>query len=274
MAITGTGTSADPYVVTTWDELVAKASETGVYIKLGNYIDMNDEYPEGLETGFQIKCAEVDGDGKTIKNLFVKSSYLINNGGRGSIWKNTNFLNLALGNGNTATKFYHDSGGFVEHELTLYLCKFSGRINGGTGNAKSYFTSGELTLNRCSLNIELSANSAIAVPSSSISTCKMQYCNVHLTGATSEEQIMVLDNSYVKGTLSNASIDTTSYSGTKSVYSVLDITIPSATGSSGTNLVLANSEKCSSIEQYLTSVTTAQLTNATYLSGIGFPIQT
>ena len=76
MAITGTGTSADPYVVTTWDELASVTSETGVYIKLGNNIDMNTEYPEGLTSGLTINCAEIDGEGYTIKNLYFKSGRL------------------------------------------------------------------------------------------------------------------------------------------------------------------------------------------------------
>ena len=273
MAITGTGTSADPYVVTTWDELVAKASETGKYVKLGNDIDMNTEYPEGLETGFQIKCVEVDGDGKDIKNLYIKSGYFINNYGQGNVWKNTNFLNMVLGDGNNATYLYYDSGNFMNYLQTFYCCKFSGRLN-GTSNNLSYLTRTSLVLNRCSINLVMNARAAITYYGSDFRYCKMQCCNVNLKGDTSQNQNMLLINSYVKGSLPNATISTTLFNGTKSVYSVLDIEAAEYTGSSGTNLVLANSDKCSTISQYLTSVTTAQLTNATYLDSIGFPIQT
>ena len=273
MAITGTGTSADPYVVTTWDELVAKASETGVYIKLGNDINMNDEYPEGLETGFQIKCVEVDGDGKDIKNLYIKSGYFISNYGQGNVWKNTNFLNIVLGNGNNATYLYYDSGNFINHLQTFDCCKFSGRLNGTSGDP-SYLTRTSLVLNRCSINLVMNARAAITYYGSDFRYCKMQYCNVNLNGDTSWNQNMLLINSYIKGSLPSATISTTLSNGTKSAYSVLDIEAAEYTGSSGTNLVLANSDKCSTISQYLTSVTTAQLKDAAYLDSIGFPIQT
>jgi uncharacterized Zn finger protein len=45
MAVTGTGTQADPYVVTTYGELVEKAKTSGVYIELANDINIADEYP-------------------------------------------------------------------------------------------------------------------------------------------------------------------------------------------------------------------------------------
>ena len=47
MAVTGTGTQADPYVVTTYAELVEKAAESGKYVKIGNDINITDEYPNG-----------------------------------------------------------------------------------------------------------------------------------------------------------------------------------------------------------------------------------
>ena len=105
--------------------------------------------------------------------------------------------------------------------------------------------------------------------------CTMEYCNVNFTGETDKTLNIVIVNSYINGALASATLNATRYpDGQVSVYSVLDITAAAFTANSATNLVLANSDKCSNIGQYLTSVTTAQLTNAAYLDSIGFPIQT
>ena len=275
MAITGTGTSADHYIVTTWSELASKTSETGVYIKLGNTIDMNDEYPEGLTSGLTVNCAQIDGDGKTVKNLYLKSGALITCAGRNSTWINTELLNWVIGNGDSAASI--TANGNTSGTYTFNQCKLSGRLNGGgTGNNTSFLAaSGRIKFTRCSLNMVMTANtSTVNMSADWRNCCTMEYCNVNFTGETDKTLNIVAVNSYIKGTLASATLNATRYpDGQVSVYSVLDITAAAFTANSATNLVLANSEKCSSIEQYLTSVTTAQLTNAAYLDGIGFPIQ-
>ena len=70
MAVTGTGTQADPYVVTTYAELVEKAAESGVYVKVGNDINITDEYPEGNMPNLVVKSI-IDGDNKTISNWYA-----------------------------------------------------------------------------------------------------------------------------------------------------------------------------------------------------------
>ena len=275
MAITGTGTSADPYVVTTWAELASKTSETGVYIKLGNDINMNTEYPEGLTSGLTVNCTQIDGDGKTIKNLYLQSGALITCTGRNSTWKNTELLNWSIGNGSNAASITANSS--TSGTYTFNQCKLSGRINSGSGIQASYIAkSGRIKFYRSSINMQMTANtSTVDMSGDWRNCCTMEYCNVNFTGATDKTLNIVLVNSYIKGSLTSATLTATRYpDGQVSVYSVLDISAAAFTANSATNLVLANSEKCSSIEQYLTSVTTAQLTNATYLDSIGFPIQT
>ena len=273
MAITGTGTIADPYVVTTWSELAEKAAESDVYIKIGNDINMNDEYPEGFSTQFTIKCASIDGDGKTIKNLYFKSGRLFYCE-YNRTWKNTNFVNFVLGDGNNGAAFHYN--GTIYNTLTFKNCKLSGRLNSGPNNSnRVILAGGRLKFDRCSLNIYFSENTSTLSNSPDWrDLVTFLYCNCNFTGVTDKGLNMLLDNSYIKGSLPSATISTTSSVGTGSLYSVLDITVAECTGGSGTNLVLCNSEKCSTISEYLTSVTTAQLTNATYLDGIGFPIQT
>ena len=69
MSITGTGTQADPYVVTTYAELVNTASTFGVYIKVGNDINITDEYPDGDMPTLQVN-SPIDGDGHVISNWY------------------------------------------------------------------------------------------------------------------------------------------------------------------------------------------------------------
>lgn len=275
MAITGTGTSSDPYVVTTWDELASKTSESNVYIKLGNNIDMNTEYPEGLTSGLTVNCAQIDGDGKTINNLYLQSGALITCAGRNSTWKNTELFNWSIGNGSNAASI--TANGNTSGTYTFSQCKLSGRLNGGSGDNTSFLVaSGRIKFYRSSINFQMTANtSTVDMSGDWRNCCTMEYCNVNFIGETDKTLNIVLVNSYIKGTLSSATLTATRYpDGQVSVYSVLDITAAAYTADSTTNLVLANSEKCSSIGQYLTSVTSAQLTSAAYLDSIGFPIQT
>ena len=82
MAITGTGTQVDPYVVTTYGELVdvAKTSETytGTYIKIGNDINISQEYPDGDMPTLVINGKIIDGDNKKISNWYKLDGALIN----------------------------------------------------------------------------------------------------------------------------------------------------------------------------------------------------
>ena len=71
MAIQGTGTIDDPYLVATPAELRAKVVEDFCYIKLKNDIDFNnDTVLWGWET-LELKCAQIDGDNHKITNCYV-----------------------------------------------------------------------------------------------------------------------------------------------------------------------------------------------------------
>ena len=69
MAVTGTGTQADPYVVTTYAELVDTAKVFSKYIKIGNDINITDEYPDGDMPTLQVN-SPIDGDGHVISNWY------------------------------------------------------------------------------------------------------------------------------------------------------------------------------------------------------------
>lgn len=75
MAINGDGTSASPYVVHTWGELVeavtlAKKQNEGNYVKLGNDITAPDEDVKLSSS----TASSIDGDGYAIVNLYSTTS--------------------------------------------------------------------------------------------------------------------------------------------------------------------------------------------------------
>lgn len=73
MAVTGTGTQQDPWIVTTYAELVDKAADEG-YIKVGNNINIIDEYPNGDMPPLLIVNSDIDGDGKIISNWYYTAA--------------------------------------------------------------------------------------------------------------------------------------------------------------------------------------------------------
>lgn len=70
MAITGTGTQSDPYIVGTWDEFVSVVGTSGVYVEVvsGSVWDMNEIAPNGLTSTVNL-YAIVKGNGLVIRNL-------------------------------------------------------------------------------------------------------------------------------------------------------------------------------------------------------------
>lgn len=146
MAITGTGTEQDPYIVTTYDELVEKAAESGKFVKIGNDINITAEYPSGDMPTLVVE-ANIDGDGKTVSNWYkTTSGYCITwTSGSSAV----QIKNLVIGNiyiTAAVTAFFYDAG----HTVAPFLnCKFYGVLY-------NYFKDGiTSTLKDCSLNLDL-----------------------------------------------------------------------------------------------------------------------
>ena len=154
MAISGSGTQADPWVVTTYAELVTKAVSDG-YIKIGNDINITDEYPDGDMPTLSMGDCDIDGNSKTISNWYRNTSgYCIaNTDGTDTL---CNIHDLTLKNiyiDGSATAFCNraednNSRPFFEN------CNFSGVM-------RKSFTIGStstLRFKSCSLNINLGSN--------------------------------------------------------------------------------------------------------------------
>lgn len=73
----GTGSQADPYQITSVDELIEYAKVDDVYLKIMNDIDFNN-YSGWMLPTIAVKCFEIDGDGHSLNNIYIKNASLFN----------------------------------------------------------------------------------------------------------------------------------------------------------------------------------------------------
>lgn len=73
----GTGTQADPYQITNCDELIEYAKQDDIYLKLMNDIDFNN-YSGWMLSTIEVRCFEIDGDGHSLNNIYIKNANLFN----------------------------------------------------------------------------------------------------------------------------------------------------------------------------------------------------
>lgn len=122
---TPAGTEDDPYLATTWDELVAYAAEAGKYVKVANDIDVLSEYPDGSAPTLVLN-SYVDGDNKTISRWYCTGQrYMITTNNTTYI-KNAIFTNIKT----SWSLVYNVSDGNSDH-ITVQNCKFAGIMGDG-----------------------------------------------------------------------------------------------------------------------------------------------
>lgn len=100
----GTGSQADPYQITSVDELIEYAKTDDVYLKIMNDIDFNN-YSGWMLPTIELRCFEIDGDGHSLNNIYIKNASLFNAtdvGGpfttRASTFKNMTMEIIQIGN--------------------------------------------------------------------------------------------------------------------------------------------------------------------------------
>ena len=139
MAITGSGTQADPFIVHDYNELKTAAKQiSNSFIELANDIDCNDlgesfEW-ETVRCGGHSQRFEIDLKGHTIKNAKIKSDNAMFAASRdtsNSIIKNGKILNIYLGGSKGFCNSVSDSGDVTGLRLENISASFnlSGIIN-------------------------------------------------------------------------------------------------------------------------------------------------
>ena len=168
MSITGTGTQADPYVVTTYAELVEKASAFSTYIKVGNDINITDEYPDGDMPTLEVN-SPIDGDGHVISNWYRTVGALII-----AITDNSHVDNLTIKN--IYVTYEGDIFSLSANNTWKFNnCKFSGYVRGRLYSGSNPYNH----FKNCSFNIKSgNSGSSYYIMNSNCLNC---YIHVHFT---------------------------------------------------------------------------------------------
>lgn len=134
--MTGEGTQTNPYIITTADELYSMGTlgGTDVYFRLEADIDFNGtQYAETFEP-IPLYCAELDGNGHTIRNIYCNSDSTVtvfsdmtsNTSAQTAVIKNLVIENTELVGADIT--FFAKNSGSVKGTIRLEGCCFSIRF--------------------------------------------------------------------------------------------------------------------------------------------------
>lgn len=205
MAITGTGTQTDPYIVDTWADCVTVATTTGAHIKWADYeqktIDFGGE-PITQITGFDF--AEIDFNGWEFKN-FTGCVFYNSNLNHDVSVKNATFtvkmVATQLGNGvwfgsNPLVYCFTNPSTYRFYVDKMYFnveCVYSdlARPSFTFFNGNNYITdmdfnrnyTSSITLNGCSFNIKIYNRCNLVFAGCELKNCEI-FINGHITDQT------------------------------------------------------------------------------------------
>lgn len=133
--ITGNGTENDPYIVNTYTDLVTTAAEAGKFVRIGDNINITDEFPEG-DMPQLIVNAEIDGRNKIISNWYCTTDQDMivindNTSDNTARIKDLSFFNILA---TLSTKAFIKIGTRLSNYI-FNSCKFKGIINGSFATA-------------------------------------------------------------------------------------------------------------------------------------------
>lgn len=268
--MTGTGTSTDPYIVENWGEFVTAAGKSGAYVScpVDAVWDMNEIAPTGV-SGVRLSCAQINGNGLTIKNIFSSDLFSRGQSGTTNVY-DLNFLDIYMEGGAFAT--CHPSSG----SIAFHRCRFSGIFTGASSLFYAYSIASPAQLDRCSISVQLMGEARVmgitVAPGNDQSCGIFTFCDLNLQGSGSTNgNRFTLINSRLRGVYPGTGLVIASVS----QYSVLDIGITWGVNDTTPTKVLINTDKVASgitIPSGFIKVTTEQLRDAQYLSSIGFPV--
>jgi hypothetical protein len=266
MAIDGSGTQQDPWIVTTYDELVEKAAESGEYVRIANDINITDEYPDGDMPQLVLK-ANVDGNGKKLSNWY-KTTYgtaIYVQGATAQLY-NCTIGNIYCKNDTFAEiRSYNQDFHFVNcnfHGITYYDLFKAIDENNSTRNFSS-----------CSFYINSKNNGYAAIVSNMYSYIGMQYCSIKVASSTASTVFAAQTGTFVDSCYIESTIPCGSYSSVKN--SVLDLTTNTtftANGNASNDLNIINSTHApnATAGDGFALVDDTHWKDVNYLSSIGF----
>lgn len=243
-------------------------------------LDANDYAPAGITSTITISCASINGYGGYIKNLASTTVDIFANTVATQVYQ------LAVLNTNVEDVSFIDT---TSESMEYTKCIFSGRAKGDSGTHTVFgdvANTHSSIYHNCAFTFELIGNIDLFnyLDYGGYSyACPFYNCRIDVNH-TDKDSIPAygglwvrLDNSYLTGELDDSvTVNITS----RSYYSVIEVESAGSIFVSdpigGTiQLILINNELYTgNIPSVCTGVTTAQLKDASYLSSIGFPVQT
>jgi hypothetical protein len=267
----GTGTQADPFYPTNWTELAEAVGTAEAYVQCPSNAlwDMNEIKGDGLRSRLVWRAKEVYGNGLQIKNLYIESGCIFFTGAYTHLVYKLDFLNMW--NSANSEGFFQTDTGANTH---LRRCNISGEIHGGTA-FDGYHAVLRLDNDEeksSSINIRFQGGGALFSRYT-----QFQKCYIVLSGSCDWESTdsgadnAQFDSCYVTGEtpFARMAISTTTSD------NVFDIYIPEGRKIDSVysrSLGVVNTDKISGSYANFIGVTAAQMTDATYLQSIGFPI--
>ena len=276
MALGGSGTSSDPYIVHGWSELLqAFDGISGNYVELANNI----EAPDESVTVWAKKTLSLDGKGFAINNLHHSGSDAAVNLGADSdgvsgdrYLKNINFTNVYL-TGGYCIRLRPSSGSGIIKNIG-----FSGRVDSGTLIRAAYEPAYGpwVDYNGIAANIETGTGAVRIVVNQWGNTATISNGNIRVKYLNCSPQTALTDWSW-----SNTLFDITAENANTAVNLGNNINNccvigkgsgVSYTTASGKNIV-ENTLPVTTVAGVVYSLTTAQMKDAQYLHDtVGFPI--
>ena len=280
MAITGTGTQADPWIVHNYDEIkdvLQNKLDSGTYAKLANDIDCN-EYGDTWEWETITLRAnwvfEFDLGGHTIKNIMIKSG--------NSLFYGKSTVNV-IRNGKILNVFNNDGESVIAgNGLTLKDISMS--VN-GTGLTSYAFN--QISMNNCAVYFKSNKlNQEVFLRANITSPFKNTDFYLDISNVNSKKifggsnNYLTIDNCRISGKLCGALVSKyLSLGGARNSVIEVDTTLADCVSAqtifSDVSTGIINTEISPNLNggtSGLTACTTAQMRDADYLNLIGFTV--
>lgn len=280
MAVTGTGTQADPYIVSTWDEIAEYVAMDSVYVKCSpNLIfNMNTMFRTGAPS-LNLHCTEFDGNGLEIRSGYwnsvpaIVSSYSGNSGDKKiknmkilSSYTTTNIIQISASNAWTLTLDNVIITGFHTGLDPIFRCN-------------QYSTTAVLRMLGCSINVN-SPDGSLWTSHYSDQHPFIQNTYIKFNGnnfCKASGYSPNLNSCRVDGRITQANDSSSSYIFNASTNSIINASgndLRISGSNAGAVHVLYNSDLLtpgSSIGS-MQGLTTAQLKNPQDVAATGFPV--
>ena len=284
--MTGSGTQADPYIITTWEELIDTTNRTTTDFCewQGGDVDLNNIKPEGYTTSVVINGI-VDFKNATIKNLHtITSSYnipIVFAFGTNGYIKNLNLLNCFFtGSYVSAIQFGQD----ISSNIYLENLRIGAFLD-LTGSAQSSCTiirtspdsrSYQSTFQKCSFNFRSDTQSKVCLVygrSQYFYDCQFDF------DIKSKDGYNVVENEYkakvyhstIKGRYVGQTETTKNFTGFDNHSNIYLFDEGSYTSNSQ-GITIYNSDTCTITGTNMASCTSTQMADTAYLKSIGFAI--